>query len=275
MAENQPTVFLSYSHRDAAFASDLSERLRADGITPWLDTVEIKVGESIHEKVNEGLRRSDFFAIILSQPSVQSKWVQEELSSASSLEKYRKKGVFLLPILLEECDVPPLLLDRRYANFQRDPESAYQELVDAIRTHFFGPDGMPEPILGLQGIKHDFLKKASSNPKMFLELPPRQFEQLVAGLLRQFGYQVRLTPVSHDGGIDIIATRDALPSATPDQVIVVCKRYAHPVGAAQIREFAGAMIFAGAGSRPLRCVILFYQECCTGRTEATGAGAGR
>src|SRR5215208_1319107 len=102
----RPTVFLSHSHKDAKFARDLRTRLDADGIDAWLDAVEIKVGDTIHEKVNEGLRRSDFFAIVLSTTSVNSRWVQDELSSASSLEKYSKTGVFLLPILLEECDVP-------------------------------------------------------------------------------------------------------------------------------------------------------------------------
>src|SRR5271166_764020 len=108
---NIPTVFLCHSSSDKLFVRKLAERLRSDRIDIWLDELEITVGESIHEKVNEGLKRSDFFAVVLSRGSIHSKWVREELSSASSMEKYDSVGIFVLPILLEDCDVPPLLRD--------------------------------------------------------------------------------------------------------------------------------------------------------------------
>ena len=90
-----PVIFLSHSSPNKDFVRGLAKKLKKDNIDVWLDELEIKIGESIHQKVNEGLKKSDFFAIVLSEASVNSKWVQEELSSASSIEKYNKKGIFI------------------------------------------------------------------------------------------------------------------------------------------------------------------------------------
>ena len=42
-------------------------------------------------------------------------------------------------------------------------------------------------------------------PQAIYELPPRKFEELVADLLVDLGYEVQLTPATHDGGKDILA----------------------------------------------------------------------
>jgi restriction system protein len=56
------------------------------------------------------------------------------------------------------------------------------------------------------------------------ELDPRKFEELVAELLRDKGYDVTLTPPSRDGGRDILAVkREDIGSAL---TLVECKRYA-------------------------------------------------
>jgi hypothetical protein len=60
--------------------------------------------------------------------------VKKELDEA--VEIVDSKEAFILPVLLEECEIPLLLKDKRYANFSEDPESAYQELVEAINYHW-------------------------------------------------------------------------------------------------------------------------------------------
>ena len=48
-------VFLSYSSKDAAVVRPLAERLRADGLRVWFDEWEIKPGDSIPAKIDQGL----------------------------------------------------------------------------------------------------------------------------------------------------------------------------------------------------------------------------
>jgi hypothetical protein len=131
---NAPRVFLSHSSKDKAFVEDLAKKLQFDGFSVWYDKWEIHVGDSIVQKINEGISTSDFLLVILSTNSVNSKWVQEELNAAT-IKNINSKGAFILPVLLEKCELPPLLSDKKFANFSVDFESAYQELVEAINHH--------------------------------------------------------------------------------------------------------------------------------------------
>jgi hypothetical protein len=129
-----PRVFLSHSSEDKIFIENLAEKLKADGFDVWYDDWEIHVGDSIVQKINEGIATSDFLIIALSKNSIKSKWVREELNAAT-IKNVDSKGAFILPILLEQSEIPSLLSDKRYANFSKDPESAYRELVAAINYY--------------------------------------------------------------------------------------------------------------------------------------------
>ncbi|WP_312721899.1 toll/interleukin-1 receptor domain-containing protein, partial [Escherichia sp. AM3] len=52
--------------------------LEANGYAPWLDEWDIKVGESIPERISDGLEEADFVIVILSGNAVSSKWVERE-----------------------------------------------------------------------------------------------------------------------------------------------------------------------------------------------------
>ena len=56
-------------------------------------------------------------------------------------------------------------------------------------------------------------------------LTPREFEELVAGLLRRMGYLARLTAATRDGGYDIFAIHQG-PGGMNSSMLVECKRYA-------------------------------------------------
>ena len=51
----QYDVFVSHSAKDKAVVCPLAERLRADGLKLWFDEWEIKPGDSIPAKIEEGL----------------------------------------------------------------------------------------------------------------------------------------------------------------------------------------------------------------------------
>ena len=48
-------VFLSHSSKDKAVVRAVADRLRADGLRVWLDDWEIRPGDSIPAKIEEGL----------------------------------------------------------------------------------------------------------------------------------------------------------------------------------------------------------------------------
>ena len=51
-------VFLSHSSKDKAVVRVVAERLRKDGLRVWLDDWEIRPGDSIPAKIEDGLEHS-------------------------------------------------------------------------------------------------------------------------------------------------------------------------------------------------------------------------
>lgn len=107
--------------------------LEEEGIKCWVDEGEIKWGDSITQKVNEGLRISRFVVVVLSEPFIAKKWPERELYAALNLEAGSGE-VKVLPLLVGDKAVRerifreyPLLNDKLYVPWDGDPET----IVDA------------------------------------------------------------------------------------------------------------------------------------------------
>jgi Mn-dependent DtxR family transcriptional regulator len=97
---------MCYSSQDNAIVSSLSEQLLAQGIDIWLDKWEIRPGDSLRRKIDEGLEETTYFFVILSEHSLKSEWVQTELDAAM-VQKIQGK-CSLIPILygIDDYQVP-------------------------------------------------------------------------------------------------------------------------------------------------------------------------
>jgi serine/threonine-protein kinase len=126
------SVFISYSSADSDFAEKLASDLRASGIGVWFDKWEIKVGDSIIQNINDGIHDNDYLVIVLSPTSVQSRWVRKELNAALMKELEESRSVVVLPILCKNCDIPPLLADKHYADFRDDYERGLKEILAVL-----------------------------------------------------------------------------------------------------------------------------------------------
>lgn len=126
-------VFISHSSVDKPFAKMLCMDLEANGYIPWLDEWDIKVGESIPEKISNGLQEADFIIVILSDNSVSSKWVEREWQTQywNEIENGR---INVLPILLKECKIPELLRTKKYADFRSDFNTGLRDLLAALEA---------------------------------------------------------------------------------------------------------------------------------------------
>jgi superfamily II DNA or RNA helicase len=81
--------------------------------------------------------------------------------------------------------------------------------------------------------------------------PGIELEQRCASILRRLGWTVGETPRSHDGGVDLIATRvDEV--GVEDCLYVQCKDHARPVGVEVVRSLLGAL----PPDRHVRAVIV-------------------
>ncbi len=76
-----PSVFLSYSHMDREVADRIAHDLTNEAIGVWLDEWEILVGDSITQRVQQGLSEVDFVTLLVTAHSVDSGWVEKEWQS--------------------------------------------------------------------------------------------------------------------------------------------------------------------------------------------------
>jgi hypothetical protein len=126
-------VFISYSSLDKMHATWLSVDLANSGHSPWLDEWEIKVGESIPIKISLGLEECDFVLVLLSSNSVGSGWVEREWSAKYWTEVQTGKAS-VIPVLLEDCEIPTLLRPKKYADLRHDYRDGLDRILDALRT---------------------------------------------------------------------------------------------------------------------------------------------
>lgn len=128
----QRVAFISHSSKDKKFVRQLAADLVANGIKVWLDEQRIRVGDSIPEKIAQGLAESDFFLVVISENSVGSACVQKELNGALVREIERRE-VVVLPLKIDEASLPESIRDKKYASFSGSYEMGLNELLNAIR----------------------------------------------------------------------------------------------------------------------------------------------
>lgn len=80
-SQYQSTVFLCHASQDKEIIKPLVIALDEAGINYWVDSVAIKLGDSITEKVNEGLRQADYFLVVLSKWFIGKPWPEKELNA--------------------------------------------------------------------------------------------------------------------------------------------------------------------------------------------------
>ncbi len=131
-ARKAPTVFLCHASEDKSFVDRLAEELDRYALYAWYDKREIFVGDSIVEKIDSGLENSDFLIAVLSPRSVKKPWVAREMNS-SLMRQLADRSIIVLPILIEECRIPALFADIKYADFTKTFELGFQELFHSIR----------------------------------------------------------------------------------------------------------------------------------------------
>lgn len=128
---DRPTVFLSHSSKDKPFVSRLATDLKSKGVPVWFDQWELKVGDSLSERIERGISQSGWLAIVVSKNSSNSDWVQKELRAAQARE-LRDKSVFVLPIIIDDCEIPLFLLDKLYADFRASYDQGLEALLKRV-----------------------------------------------------------------------------------------------------------------------------------------------
>jgi len=94
------SCFISYSTDDQDFADRLYADLQIKGVRCWFAPEDLKIGERFRQRIDEAIRLHDKLLLILSEQSVQSDWVREEVESCLERE-WREKRLVLFPVRVD------------------------------------------------------------------------------------------------------------------------------------------------------------------------------
>ena len=124
-------VFLSYARSDAQAVERIARDLRDQAVDLFLDQQDLVVGEKWQPQIEKAISGADFMLVFISQASLASKWVQVEYQAAFQSQA-KAGGTRLIPILLEQVELPPFLSAIQYVDFTHSYYEGMQKLLRAL-----------------------------------------------------------------------------------------------------------------------------------------------
>src|SRR5207253_10337268 len=98
---NMNKLFISHSSHDDAFVRDLREALADQGQDGWIDSRELRGGDSLESEIQKAIEEASAYAVVVSPDALQSKWVGKELRHALAVRDQRGKDKFpVIPLSL-------------------------------------------------------------------------------------------------------------------------------------------------------------------------------
>jgi uncharacterized protein YjbI with pentapeptide repeats len=96
------SCFISYASADEAFARRLYADLQGKGVRCWFAPEDLKIGAKILDTLDEAIRLRDKVLLVLSEASIASEWVEDEVTKAFEEERQRS-GVVLFPVRVDDA----------------------------------------------------------------------------------------------------------------------------------------------------------------------------
>ncbi len=119
-------VFISHSSIDDDFVTRLAASLQAAQVDIWVDHLTLRPGYSWSRAIQQALRDCDTMIVVLSAASVASEEVEAEWVH------FLREKKRVVPILIDNCELPYRLGVLHYIDFARDQERALGELMAAL-----------------------------------------------------------------------------------------------------------------------------------------------
>jgi formylglycine-generating enzyme required for sulfatase activity len=124
---NMTQVFISYSRKDTEFVERLAADLQSTGLEVWYDLSGLEGGTRWGSEIQAAIEQSQYFLVVLSPNSLESKWVQREFLYAEG------RNLKVIPLQYLPCTLPMWLLDLMVIDLQgRNYDRNFERLVKAL-----------------------------------------------------------------------------------------------------------------------------------------------
>jgi hypothetical protein len=126
-------VFLCHASDDKPRVRVLYGCLCQASIKPWFDEVDLIPGQDFELEIRKAIRNSDAILVCLTRHSITKRgYVQKEIKYALDVAEEQPEGaIFIIPMRLEECDVPERLSGRQWVDLFR--AGGYKKIARALK----------------------------------------------------------------------------------------------------------------------------------------------
>ena len=131
-AQPQVRVFIAYVDEDLPQARRLYEALRGAGFNPWLDKKKLLPGQNWPRAIRRAISVSDFFIACFSTRALcrRSTFHAELKYALECAAEHPMDEVFVIPVRLDDCGVPPRVRDSlQYVDLFPDWDAGLQSVL--------------------------------------------------------------------------------------------------------------------------------------------------
>lgn len=128
-------IFLSHNSEDKAIIEPIAIKLSTiyGKNKVFYDSWSMQPGEGVIDKMNEGLEKCEYFFFFVSKNSLASNMVKLEWQNA--LYKVTQNKVKLIPVKLDDCLMPAILLQTLYIDiYGKGLDFGFRQIVDVINN---------------------------------------------------------------------------------------------------------------------------------------------
>jgi hypothetical protein len=144
-------VFISHASEDKeTVVLPLCAALRRAGLKVWLDRQELHLGDSLREKIDEGLANSRFGVVVLSPSFMAKGWPRRELNGLMAVEESGQKVILPIWHQIDKqtlAEYSPILADRLAADTSRGIQEVASQIVAVVVQRESGSPSVESPTL--------------------------------------------------------------------------------------------------------------------------------
>lgn len=127
-----PKVYLAHASEDKTLVRPIAEYLIANGVDVWFDEWEIDPGDSLRQKMEEGLGSMTHFVVVLTETSITKPWVAKEIDVGLVQQVGGKSRFVPLVVDLDPAQLSPFLQAMLFLNIDPANETELKGLVDRL-----------------------------------------------------------------------------------------------------------------------------------------------
>lgn len=130
-------LYISYSRQDKELINRLSGDLSKYGIDPFYDDNILQVGNEWQKQLTRAITESDGILILITNNSISSKYVMNELGMARVFAMNSENKKLLIPVIYGNVEIPEFIQDIQVVFWKQNYKEFLNKIVDSVYNFKF------------------------------------------------------------------------------------------------------------------------------------------